>query len=74
MNFFRSEEHVRDWVNFNPATENGIISIDNLHRLFSCEHMRRRLDPDFISRRPILRQELLDLIKALNLGSFWELP
>jgi hypothetical protein len=36
--------------------------------------MRRRLDPDFISRRPILRQELLDLIKALNLGPFWEIP
>jgi hypothetical protein len=74
MNFFRSEEHVRNWVHFNPATENGIISVADLHRLFSCEHLRRRLDPDFISKRPILRQELLDTLKNMNLGPFWEIP
>ncbi len=74
MNFFRSEEHVRNWVLFDPSTENGIISLADLHSLFSCEHMRRRLDPDFISNRPILRNELLDKIKGMKLGPFWEVP
>jgi len=50
MNLFRSEEHVRNLVDFDPATEGGIISLPNLVSLFSVGHFIRRLDPDYFSR------------------------
>ena len=49
MHFFRSEEHLRNWADFSPEKEEGIISLPDLVRLFSPDFFRRRLDPDYIS-------------------------
>ncbi|MBW2284295.1 MAG: hypothetical protein JRF65_06805, partial [Deltaproteobacteria bacterium] len=49
MNLFRSEEHVRNWTRFEPETEDGIISLDDLVTLFSGSYFRKRLDPDWVS-------------------------
>jgi hypothetical protein len=35
MNLFRSEEHVHNFAGFDPATEEGIISLPDLVDLFS---------------------------------------
>jgi len=49
MNLFRSEEHVRNWSGFKSGTEEGIVELSVLARLFSIDVFTRRLDPDFIS-------------------------
>ena len=49
MNLFRSEEDVRQWSQFDPATRQGILTLDELVELFSVAHFTRRLDPDYIA-------------------------
>jgi len=72
MTFFRSEEHLRNWVQFDPATEEGIIPLNDLVKLFSGRDLRRRLDPDYFSR---LREYDADFMTALQdvgkTGPFW---
>jgi len=36
MNLFRSEEHIRTWARFDPATEEGILTLLDLVKLFSA--------------------------------------
>jgi hypothetical protein len=35
MNLFRSEEHLRNWSGFKSGTEEGIVEMSALHKLFS---------------------------------------
>ena len=49
MNLFRSEEHARRWSQFDPATGEGILTLDELVELFSVGHFTRRLDPDYMA-------------------------
>jgi hypothetical protein len=49
MNLFRSEEDIRNWVQFDAGTEEGIIGLDDLLKLFSGRYFRKRLDPDWFS-------------------------
>ena len=49
MNLFRSEEHIRNWAGFDPATAEGILPLEDMVRLFSGNMFRRRLDPDYVS-------------------------
>ncbi len=56
MNLFRSEEDVRNWSGFKPGTEEGIITLPVLAKLFSVEIFTRRLDPDYLSRLPEYRR------------------
>jgi len=71
MNLFRSEDHIRNWDRFNPSTEQGIIPLADLVNLFSVNHFRKRLDPDYFSQG----QYVSDFIEALKkLGEnrpFW---
>ena len=50
MNLFRSEEHIRNWTRFNPATEEGIIQLADLVKLFSGDFCQKRLSLDYVSR------------------------
>ena len=75
MNFFRSEEHVRNWARFDPETEDGIIPLNDMVKLASCEYFRRRLDPDYFSKRLQYRDQFLSTIKAIGkTGPFWQKP
>ena len=75
MNFFRSEEHVRRWIHFDQATEDGILLLKDMVELASCEYFRRRLDPDYFSKRLGYRGEFLEKIKAIGkTGPFWQKP
>jgi hypothetical protein len=51
MNLFRSGEHVRNWSGFKSGTEEGIVDLSALAKLFSSNLFARRLDPDYFSRR-----------------------
>lgn len=49
MNFFRSEEHVRNWSEFKPYNVENLKPLSFWLDRFSNEMMRSRLRPDFIS-------------------------
>jgi hypothetical protein len=66
MNLFRSEEHVRNWALFAPGTEAGIVPLANIAKLFSHQVFRRRLDPDYFSRRLNYRADLLAALKEMD--------
>ncbi len=74
MNFFRSEEHLRNWQGFSERKKEGIISLDSLMQLFSGPYFQRRLDPDYFSH---YGQYLTDMIAVLdrleNAGAFWRM-
>jgi hypothetical protein len=75
MNFFRSEEHIRKWSQFDIRHEEGIISLNDLAKIFSGELFRRRLDLDFFSRMEEYRKERPITLRAIGkTGPFWLLP
>jgi hypothetical protein len=72
MNLFRSEEHVRRWVLFDPASEDGILPIAEFAVLFSLPIFRERSALDYLQRLPALRQERLAAAERFAKGSpFW---
>jgi len=75
MNFFRSEEHIRNWAQFDSRKEEGIISLKDLVKIFSGELFRRRLDPDFFSHSEEYRKERVGTLKEIGkTGPFWLPP
>ena len=72
MNLFRSEEHVRNWSGFKADTEEGIISLRDMARLFSNNFFTKRLDPDYLSH---MQEYLMEVVGAFQgMGSFWQPP
>jgi hypothetical protein len=65
MNLFRSEEHVRNRARFDPSTEEGIVSLSDLVKLFSANHFTRRLDPDYVSRG-LYADEFIEALSELG--------
>ena len=70
---FRSEEHVRNWSQFNRDTSEGIIPLADLVMLFSTEGRKHLQDGDHISRwQPLRVQERVEVLKRLGkTGPFW---
>ncbi len=72
MNLFRSEEHVRNWSGFKSGTEEGIVELSALARVFSNHLFTRRLDPDYISRRQDYRGGFILALEEMGKGGpFW---
>ncbi|RJP14318.1 MAG: hypothetical protein C4520_21625 [Candidatus Abyssobacteria bacterium SURF_5] len=72
MNFFRSEEHLRNWKQFDPATEAGIIPVADLVKLFSIDFFRKRMEPDYISRMQEFMPEFFNTLREIGkTGPFW---
>jgi hypothetical protein len=75
MNLFRSEEHIRNLAQFDAGTEQGIIALDDLVKLFSGRYFRKRLDPEWVSHS---REYVKDMLATLNelgkTGHFWQRP
>jgi hypothetical protein len=75
MNFFRSEEHIRKWAQFDSRSEDGMISLNGLVKIFSGELFRRRLDPDYFSHIQEYRRERPVILKEIGkTGPFWLPP
>ena len=49
MVFFRSEEHLKSWTQYDPATEGGISQLEGLLNMFSSNLFKKRMDPDYFS-------------------------
>jgi hypothetical protein len=74
MVFFRSEEHLRNWAQFDPNTEGGIISLPDVVKLFSGSFFTRRMDKDYVSKMPEYMNDMAETLKGLkNAGSFWKM-
>jgi len=75
MNLFRSEEHIRNCAQFRAGTEEGIISLNDLVKLFSGRYFTRRLDTDWVTRS---REYVMDMVASLKemgkSGPFWRRP
>jgi len=72
MNIFRSEEHVRNWSGFKPGTEEGILEMSALLKLFSGNFFTRRLDPNYVSHVMEYRAEVVAaLVEIGKTGPFW---
>ena len=72
MNLFRSEEHIRNWAQFDPAAEEGIVPLENVVKLFSGNYYRRRMDGDWVSRSREHARDMVATLKELGMsGSFW---
>lgn len=74
MTFFRSEEHLRNWAQFKPGTEEGIFPLLDLLKLFSIPMFQRRLDPDYFSHLREYGAEWMKTLKEIGkTGPFWSL-
>jgi len=59
MLFFRSEDHLRNWAQYDPATDDGISQLEGLLTMFSSNVFKRRLDPDYFSNMKTYMRELI---------------
>ena len=74
MNLFRSEEHVRNWSGFKSGTEEGIVEMSALLKLFSGNFFTRRLEPDYVSHIKEYRTGFgATLVEIGKTGPFWSL-
>ncbi|MBU2643824.1 hypothetical protein KKI24_03895 [bacterium] len=62
MVFFRSEEHLKNWAQYDPAAKDGISSLEGLLAMFSTSMFKRRLDTDYISNMKTYLGELISEI------------
>jgi len=59
MLFFRSEEHLKNYAQYDPTTEGGISQLDGLLTMFSSSIFKRRMEPDYFSNMKTYRGELI---------------
>lgn len=72
MNLFRSEEHIRNWTRFDPATAEGIIQLPDLVKLFSGDFFQKRLSLEYVSRnRDYLGSFVAAIMEIANTRPFW---
>ena len=75
MTFFRSEEHLENWAQYNPATADGILPLSDLANLFSCNLFRRRMDTDYMSHFREYGPEFMEVLQKIGkTGPFWAIP
>ena len=72
MNLFRSEEHVRNWSSFVSGTDEGIVPLPDMLKLFSGSYFRRRNDTDYVSHMREYAREMIDTMKEIGrTGPYW---
>jgi len=59
MLFFRSEEHLKNWAQYDPATHDGISELEGLLAMFSSNLFKRRLEPNYFSSMKTYIGELI---------------
>ena len=72
MNLFRSEEHIRKWARYDPATEQGILPLQNVVNVFSGIFMQKRLDLNYASHALEYFDEVVSVISEIaKTRPFW---
>ena len=73
MNLFRSEEHVNNWSQYDPISEEAITPLADWALLFGGPMFRSRLEPDNLSRTGEYMSEFFDTLHELGReGPFWQ--
>jgi hypothetical protein len=74
MNFFRSEEHLRNWKGYQENKKEGIIALSDAMRLFSRPFFTKRRAPDYFSHMAKYAADMIATMSTLqNAGSYWRL-
>jgi hypothetical protein len=72
MNLFRSEEHIRNWARFDPATAGGIIPLADVVKLFSGDFFQKRLTLEYVSHsRDYVNGFVADVREIAQTRPFW---
>jgi len=75
MNLFRSEDHIRNWARYDPATEQGILPLQNAVEVFSGTFMKKRLDLNYASHALEYFGETVSVISEIaKTRPFWAPP
>jgi hypothetical protein len=75
MNLFRSEEHIRNWARYDPATEQGILPLQNVVNVFSGKFMQKRVDLNYASHALEYFGEVVSVISEIaKTRPFWAPP
>ncbi len=72
MNLFRSEEHVKNWSDYDPVSAESIMPLSAWATAFSGPLFKNRLEPDYLTRvMDYVSEMLLSLKKLGKAGPFW---
>jgi hypothetical protein len=73
MNFFRSEEHMKNWSQFNSDSHEGSLVLNDEVIWANVEVARHKLDGDYISRwADKQREQREEVARQLGkTGLFW---
>ncbi len=66
MNLFRSEEHVKNWSHYDPASAESIMPLSSWATAFSGPLFRNRLEPDYLNQVMDYASEVLLSLKKLG--------
>ena len=73
MGLFRSEEHVKNWVDYDPDAEEAIMPVADWAKAFATTTCRTRLEPDTLTRQSAYGDELLAVLAdAGRSGVRWQ--
>lgn len=50
---------MKNWAQYDPATEGGISQLEGLLTMFSSNVFKRRIDPDYFSNMKTYLRELI---------------
>jgi hypothetical protein len=72
MNLFRSEEHLKNWRQYDPASAESIMPLSSWALAFSGPLFKNRLEQDYLSRMQEYAGRLFVTLKELGkAGPFW---
>ncbi len=72
MNLFRSEEHVKNWAQYDSVSAESIMPLSNWAQTFSGPLFRNRLKPDYLAHIQEYAGEMILALKKFGKeGAFW---
>ena len=72
MNLFRSEEHVKNWSEYDPISEESIMPLADWVKVFGVSVVRTRLEPDYLSHAHDDMAAFFGALAELGRsGAFW---
>jgi predicted AAA+ superfamily ATPase len=75
MNFFRSEEHVKNWSLYTPLGEDYILPISDWTKIFSSKIFKQRLSPDYLNHSNEYVEDYHNALREIGKTSpFFQIP
>ena len=75
MNLFRSEEHVKAWPHYDPASEEGILPVTEWAEIFAGPLFRNRPELDYLANQGKYYAAIFSTLTAMGKTSpFWAPP